>query len=98
MRFITAALAILLLAGAHKALAQQPCGPALEIMGALARIGEKLAVDAQVKTPQGLIHMRVFAHPRTGTWTMITLPDDSRACLVAVGENFTASPLASDPI
>lgn len=88
------ALAVLLLVIANKALAQNNmCGPEADVTDAILNVGEKLAVDAQAKTPQGFVKLRIFAHPKTGTWTVITLPSPGVACISSIGEGWSPARL-----
>lgn len=78
--------------------AQMPCGPVNDVTAAILKIGEKLAIDAQVKTAQGNVPIRIFAHPKTGTWTMMVIPAPGKACLVMVGEKWSPARLPGDDI
>lgn len=84
------ALAVLLILAADNAHAQTACGPADQMIAAIAgpKYQEAPLFDAMVKTPAGPKAIRMFVNPATGTWTLLTLQDHGMACLAGSGEGF----------
>jgi hypothetical protein len=83
---IACALAILA-AGEASA---QACSPAEKMISAITgpKYREVPMFEATVKTARGLLPLRMFANPATGTWTIVTFPGDGVACLAGAGNGF----------
>ena len=74
------------------ALAEPPCGPRETLMRELAKTyGE--APSGRGLTREGAL-LELFSSDR-GTWTMVLSSADGRACVLAAGERWRATPLAA---
>lgn len=74
--------------------AQQPCGPIKEIMEFLSGPKYKELPFAHADGPSG--PMLFFLNSETGTFTLVGVRPDGKACLLATAENFTLD--EPDPI
>lgn len=81
---------LLLLIGWMTAQAEVPCMPTDAAEGTLVqRYGELPVIDGDTVGPdRATTGVRIFANPKTRTWTMLFSTDGKMSCLILSGKNF----------